>query len=181
VVECVAPYTGGSTHGEWEPILLDNGYTMTLFDGLNRFYVAAGEDDLAEALRAPASVVDLYETAPVRELNVAFHQLNRDARAAADAHAKELAALHARLSEVSHQLAENVERQRALSIELDRRQIDLDHALARAAKLEESLSHVERHEAALLQALTAMEQSKLFRYSRLLRNLYSKLRGRGRR
>ena len=75
MVECVVPYAEGSTHGEWEHIMLAHDYVMTLFDGLNRFYVAAGETDLADALRAPASVIDLFEKSAIRDLNGAFHDL----------------------------------------------------------------------------------------------------------
>ena len=183
IVECIAPYTGGSTHGEWEHILLDNDYTMTLFDGLNRFYVAGGETELAEALHAPASVVDLFEKAPVRELNEAFHDLtirlsdlDDASRMATATHAAEIAALHARLSDVSRVLAENIERQRALSIEIDRRDVLLEDANNRASALSTSLDTARLHESALLNELAAMRQTKLFRYSRLPRLVYRKLR-----
>jgi len=185
IVECIAPYTGGSTHGEWEHILLDNDYTMTLFDGLNRFYVAGGETELAEALHAPASVVDLFEKAPVRELNEAFHDLTirlsdleNASRVAAATHAAEIAALHAGLADVSRVLAENIERQRALTIEIDRRDVLLEDANNRAGALEASLDIARLHESTLLDELSAIEQTKLFRYSRLPRRIYRRLRAR---
>ncbi len=58
VVEATVPGTAIPTYGDWEPILLDAGYHFVLFDGLNRFYVADGEAELAERLAAPASVLD---------------------------------------------------------------------------------------------------------------------------
>jgi FkbM family methyltransferase len=183
VVECIAPYTGGSTHGEWEHILLANDYTMTLFDGLNRFYVAGGETELAEALHAPASVVDLFEKAPIRELNNAFHDLtinlsdlDHAGRLSAAAQAAEVAALHARLVEMSGLLAENIERQRTLTIEIDRRDSLLEGLQSHNVALEKELDEVRANEAALRKELTAIEQTKVMRYSRIPRRLYRWLR-----
>ena len=78
VVECMAPYVAGSTHASWEHYLLDAGYLMVLFDGLNRFYVAEGEPGLAEALGSPASVIDEFERAGVRNLRRRVHDLEDD-------------------------------------------------------------------------------------------------------
>lgn len=60
VVEAVAPRTYEPSHGEWEPILLDAGYDMVLFDGLNRFYLDQDETLLRQRLAAPANVLDDY-------------------------------------------------------------------------------------------------------------------------
>jgi FkbM family methyltransferase len=58
VVEALEPTTYAPAYAEWEPMLLAHDYRFVLFDGLNRFYVAAGEDELASALAAPANVLD---------------------------------------------------------------------------------------------------------------------------
>jgi hypothetical protein len=50
VLEAVAPGTMAPAWDEWEPILLGNGYRFGLFDGLNRFYVAEEEPELAARL-----------------------------------------------------------------------------------------------------------------------------------
>ena len=47
LVEAVAPGTMAATWPEWEPILLAARYRSAFFDGLNRFYVAEEEADLA--------------------------------------------------------------------------------------------------------------------------------------
>jgi FkbM family methyltransferase len=40
VVEAVTPGSNEPAWEEWEPLLLQHGYCLALFDGLNRFYVA---------------------------------------------------------------------------------------------------------------------------------------------
>jgi FkbM family methyltransferase len=68
VVESMTPYVVGSTHERWEPAVLDAGYRLVLFDGLNRYYVRSDEPELAQALSAPANILDNYETAASRRL-----------------------------------------------------------------------------------------------------------------
>jgi FkbM family methyltransferase len=50
VLEAVAPGTMAPAWDDWEPLLLRNGYRFGLFDGLNRFYVAEEEPELAARL-----------------------------------------------------------------------------------------------------------------------------------
>lgn len=56
VVEAVAPGTGEPAWEAWEPLLLERGYGLALFDGLNRFYVADEAGDVAARLRDGAPV-----------------------------------------------------------------------------------------------------------------------------
>lgn len=62
VVEAVDPLTHEPSHGAWEPLLLEAGYRVSLFDGLNRFYVRQEEPELLARLAAPANVLDGYRT-----------------------------------------------------------------------------------------------------------------------
>jgi FkbM family methyltransferase len=50
VLEAVAPGTMAPAWEAWEPLLTRNGYRFGLFDGLNRFYVAEEEPELAARL-----------------------------------------------------------------------------------------------------------------------------------
>jgi FkbM family methyltransferase len=50
VLEAVAPGTMAPAWEGWEPLLTGNGYRFGLFDGLNRFYVAEEEPELAARL-----------------------------------------------------------------------------------------------------------------------------------
>lgn len=60
VVEATEPASVRPTHEAWEPQLLDQGYCLALFDGLNRFYCALDEPELFERLTLPANVFDRY-------------------------------------------------------------------------------------------------------------------------
>jgi FkbM family methyltransferase len=58
VVESTLPRSQEQAHAAWEPLLLERGYRFVYFDGLNRYYVAAGRDDLHKAFAAPPNVFD---------------------------------------------------------------------------------------------------------------------------
>jgi len=51
VIEAIAPGSGAPAWEDWEPYLLGQGYVFTLFDTLNRFYVAEEASDILA--RAP--------------------------------------------------------------------------------------------------------------------------------
>ena len=59
VVEALAPYTLAPAWQEWEPFLARHGYRYVWFDSLNRYYVAAEQDALAQHFAgAPSSFED---------------------------------------------------------------------------------------------------------------------------
>jgi hypothetical protein len=58
VVEATVPKSDEPAHEAWEPALLEAGYRLALFDGLNRFYAHADEPALLQALATPANVFD---------------------------------------------------------------------------------------------------------------------------
>ncbi len=58
VVEATLPNSTEQAHHEWEPLLLDAGYTFCMFDGLNRFYASPEHPELILALSYPACVFD---------------------------------------------------------------------------------------------------------------------------
>ena len=60
VAEATAPATELATHGSWERLLLDAGYLLCLFDGLNRFYARSDAVELAQRLAVPANVFDRF-------------------------------------------------------------------------------------------------------------------------
>lgn len=61
VIEATEPNSTTSSHEAWEPMLLDCKYRCALFDGLNRFYAQADDDEALAALSVPASVHDGFE------------------------------------------------------------------------------------------------------------------------
>ena len=60
LVEAVAPLEFHDTSVEWQPLLIDNGYSAAGFDGINRFYVRDDQQHLIPALEYPLSVLDRY-------------------------------------------------------------------------------------------------------------------------
>lgn len=60
VVESTQPNTTEDTSYEWESMVLDCGYMMTLFDGLNKFYVRKDLETIRAALSTPANVFDQW-------------------------------------------------------------------------------------------------------------------------
>lgn len=60
VVESTRPNSTEDTSHEWESMVLDSGYEMTLFDGLNKFYVRTDLTSIREALSTPANVFDQW-------------------------------------------------------------------------------------------------------------------------
>ena len=58
IVEATHPRTGRPTHETWEPVVLEAGYHLCLFDGLNRFYSSPEHPELVELLSYPACVLD---------------------------------------------------------------------------------------------------------------------------
>jgi FkbM family methyltransferase len=58
VVESTIPLSTVENHHGWDPLLCEAGYDFVWFDGLNRFYVAAEHEDLAQAFNAPPNVFD---------------------------------------------------------------------------------------------------------------------------
>jgi len=60
VVEATWPGTRKATYQDWEPIIVAAGYCMTLFDGLNKFYVSIDDAAAKAALAAPANSLDEF-------------------------------------------------------------------------------------------------------------------------
>lgn len=58
VVESTLPMTREEVYAEWEPLLIERGYRFVYFDGLNRFYLANGHEDLQAAFSLGPNVFD---------------------------------------------------------------------------------------------------------------------------
>jgi FkbM family methyltransferase len=61
IVEATEPKNPNPTHGAWEPILLQAGYSFAHFDGLNRFYVRHEDDALKQHFVTPPNVYDEFQ------------------------------------------------------------------------------------------------------------------------
>ena len=75
VVEATVPGSAVPAHQEWESLLLNAGYSMTYFDGLNRFYLAQEQGGLRGAFALPPNVWDGFVTAKQIELQSEIERL----------------------------------------------------------------------------------------------------------
>lgn len=82
VIESTVPNSVEQSHHAWEHVVVDAGYSMTLFDGLNRFYVRNDLDEIVAVLSTPANVFDSWESYTV--------QFYKDREAAAREYAESL-------------------------------------------------------------------------------------------
>jgi FkbM family methyltransferase len=60
IVEATRPCTTVLAYEEWEPRLLQHGYLLATFDGLNRYYVREEDRHLLDRFQAPVNVFDDY-------------------------------------------------------------------------------------------------------------------------
>jgi FkbM family methyltransferase len=58
VVEATVPMSRRTSHETWEGLVTGAGYKFVYFDGLNRYYVAAEHEQLADAFLVPPNVFD---------------------------------------------------------------------------------------------------------------------------
>jgi FkbM family methyltransferase len=130
VIEATRPNTSEDSSTGWEPAVLAAGYAMTLFDGLNRFYVRADLSEVQRLLSVPANVFDRWQRAS-------------EARAAevVDAQKRELAQQDAELT----RLHDAFERQHAeierLHAEIERLHAEIQRLHSDAAA---SIASIER-------------------------------------
>jgi hypothetical protein len=162
VVEAIDPNDYEPSHEVWEPMLLGHGYEHALFDGLNRFYVRTDEDELAEAIRVPANVLDDY----------VLHQTHVEVLAAlgtfqeAEEYALSLEEEINKLARAYRLMSDRAEHADALGANL---RDDLAAAQTRGAL---AMGEAARHAA----NIEAIEATRTFRSTRRLRAIYATLR-----
>lgn len=61
IVEATEPLSGAPTHEPWESTLLDAGYVLAQFDGLNRWFARGDDAELISRLNVPVNALDAYE------------------------------------------------------------------------------------------------------------------------
>jgi FkbM family methyltransferase len=162
VVEATAPNSREARFSDWEPLLIQRGYRFTLFDGLNRFYVAEEAAALGSDLSAPANVSDNFVPDLWRR---------RDAAAAAafrevDEYAASLDAEMRTLAREVRHLTNRVSNDDEL---IEGLQDDLAVSQLRAARAMDRAATVDRE-------LAGLRATRTFRYTERARNIYSLLR-----
>jgi FkbM family methyltransferase len=80
VIESTAPLSDRHTQESWEPPWLRAKYAFAYFDGLNRFYVADEQRNLADSLRAAPGLADDFVRFSRRRLRFALRRLRHGVR-----------------------------------------------------------------------------------------------------
>lgn len=62
VIEATKPNSPIDASFEWEPLVLEAGYELVLFDGLNKFYVRQDLSEVKALLKFPANVFDKWQS-----------------------------------------------------------------------------------------------------------------------
>lgn len=75
VLEATVPGCPAPTHQAWEHLLLEAGYLMSYFDGLNRFYLAQEHRSLQDLFALPPNIWDGFVLASQIELQAEIEQL----------------------------------------------------------------------------------------------------------
>ena len=77
VIEATRPNSTEDVSSEWKNLVLEAGYSQTLFDGLNKFYVRKDMPEIAKVLSTPANVFDRwapFEVDALREQALTLRQ-----------------------------------------------------------------------------------------------------------
>jgi FkbM family methyltransferase len=157
VIEATVPKSDQPAHEVWEPTLLEAGYRLALFDGLNRFYAHADEPALLQALATPANVFDDF---------VPYEWTRQVDQAQQWSHSLEEALT------LAHQEREQLYESLALARATTR------GAQARAAIADESAARTLAEAHRVCTELHALRTTRTFRYTAPLRRIYANLRRR---
>lgn len=124
VIEATLPNSRVTNHETWEALVTGRGYRYAWFDGLNRYYVAEEHADLLQHFGIPPNVFDDYISHHLDKAWDGQRRLTAQLEEQAEARAREVGQLDARLQALDARLHDaNVEVERlraALGAELAR-------------------------------------------------------------
>jgi FkbM family methyltransferase len=165
VIESTFPASQSQTHGEWVDLVLSRGYREAYFDGLSRYFVAEGHDELMVAFDRPPNVFDGFQVQShhfsVQSLirdNAQNRQILQDKLAAVGeaklqilAESDHLRALADKrlsmLTEHEKMLGNAVQEKSALEVRIGQIEQDQRAALTKLAEMRGALEQAERNHA----------------------------------
>lgn len=140
-IESTFPGSQRPTHGDWLDIVLKRGYREVWFDGLSRFFVAEGHDELLPHFELPPNIFDGFAIS-IDHLMASY--LKQDAAALAQDHLVALDALRTEANQArAREEANAVEAQketRALTLSFQAALADLSLREKEARKESEEMS-----------------------------------------
>lgn len=164
VIEATQPMSEAQTHDEWDALVLDKGYRLAWFDGLNRFFVSDAHPELMDAFSVAPNVFDRFAIgldgsalfaaefrAKLAEADARLDAMAREKAAALDASALFAAESRAKLVEADARL-DAMARENATALDTMARE--------KAAALDAGAVLAEQHAAqvAALQAAQSVER-----------------------
>jgi len=105
IIESTKPNSQIFTHGDWEFLILNAGYTFVYFDGLNRFYLRNDLIELNELFSYPPCVFDNFVKYSEIKLQEQHNQLQEQHNQLQEQH-NQLQEQHNQLQEQHNQLQE---------------------------------------------------------------------------
>jgi len=105
IIESTKPNSQILTHGDWEYIILNAGYSFVYFDGLNRFYLRNDLIELKELFSYPPCVFDNFVKYSEIKLQEQHNQLQEQHNQLQEQH-NQLQEQHNQLQEQHNQLQE---------------------------------------------------------------------------
>jgi FkbM family methyltransferase len=138
VIEATKPNSTEDVSSEWEDIVLEAGYTLTLFDGLNKFYVRNDMPEIGKLMSTPANVFDKWAPFEIDDLTQQALRLQKTITSMSDNFSGELSARDSQFSKAEEY---------ALSIEVRAKRAE-EYALSlevRAKRAEEYALSLEKN------------------------------------
>lgn len=92
VIEATRPNSTEDVSSEWENLVIDAGYSLTLFDGLNKFYVRRDMPEIMKMMTTPANVFDRWKPFEIDDLSQQAVALQNTISEMSDKFSEELSA-----------------------------------------------------------------------------------------
>jgi FkbM family methyltransferase len=80
VIEATRPNSPEDASSEWQPMILEQGYVLTLFDGLNKYFVRDDLPHITEVMSVPANVFDDWTSHELVKTRAVLDQTSEDAK-----------------------------------------------------------------------------------------------------
>lgn len=107
IVEATTPMKQAIASAAWEPLVLERGYQLVYFDGLNKYFVASEHAELLDSFSVPPNVFDHFTLSGTS--TAGFVSLLKHRAESAEQELSQVSAGLARLNERHQELAQDKE------------------------------------------------------------------------
>ena len=127
VIEATKPNSTEDVSSQWEEIVLEAGYSLTLFDGLNKFYVRNDMPEIRKLMSTPANVFDKWAPFEIDDLTQQALRLQETITRMSDNFSLELSARDSQFSkaeEYALSLEVRAKRAEEYALSLEKKTLD---------------------------------------------------------